>query len=412
MIRKYAILLFVVIISSCEPSQNENTTILRLYGDALDDIGYSVASTDGGYVIGGQFTEVVRDGNYIQSDSSLKKLGIIKTDPEGTEIWKKSFGGNKIAAGSKVIVLNDGSIVSTGYVIDPANNQQDVFVVKISSDGTLFSEKIPYPQPGNQYGIDILQTQEGFIILGSTDLGRPESSESPGNIPGNKDVYLLRVDNNFNPIGTPKATGYPGNDAAVAIKNDHNGGYVITGTTDFTLQNQTLNNIFILTAKINGEINKGPNLIGTTDDEYASDIEVLDDGYLIAGVAGSNGSDQSVYLTKMPLDIMSDQPVFTRKFKVTSTSSTATSFYVRAVSRYKTDSFVFAGQAGNGASSGMLIFVTDSEGNQLPGNEMITSSTGTQASYDVLSDDSDNIIAVGKNSFENNSMISFLKIRF
>lgn len=411
MIRKYAILVFLVILSSCETAQVEDTTILRLYGDALEDIGYSIAATDGGYVIGGQFTEVARDGNYIQADSSSKKLGIIKTDRDGTEIWKKSFGGNKVASGSKVIVLNDGSVVSTGYIIDPENNQKDVFVVKISSDGTVFSEKIPYPQPGNQYGIDILQTQEGFIILGSTDLGRPESSESPGNIPGNRDIYLLRIDNNLNPIGTPKASGYFGNDAAVAIKNDHNGGYVITGTTDFTLTDQTLNNIFILTTKINGETNQGPKLIGTTDDEYASDIEVLDDGYLLAGVSGSDGSDQSVYMAKIHKDIMSD-PRYTRKFKVTSASSTATSFSVRAVSRYSTDSFVFAGQAGNGSSAKMLIFVTDSLGNQVPGKEMISGSSGTQAAYDLISDDTDNIIVVGKNSFENNSMISFLKIRF
>ena len=105
-------------------------------------------------------------------------------------------------------------------------------------------------------------------------------------------------------------------------------------------------------------------------------------------------------------------PVYTRKFKVNSKSSTATSFAVRAISRYGEDSFVLAGQAGYGASAKMLIFVTDAEGNQVPGMELITTATGIQVAYDVIIDESDNIIAVGKNSFENNSMISFFKIRF
>jgi hypothetical protein len=62
MIRKYAIIVFMVILSSCEPITNENSTTLQLYGDALEDIGYSIAKADNGYVIGGEFTEVARDG--------------------------------------------------------------------------------------------------------------------------------------------------------------------------------------------------------------------------------------------------------------------------------------------------------------------------------------------------------------
>ena len=86
MIRKYAIIVFMVILSSCETSLDEDTAVLRLYGDALEDIGYSIAKADDGYVIGGQFTEVVRDGNYIQTESSLKKLGIIRIDNDGKEV--------------------------------------------------------------------------------------------------------------------------------------------------------------------------------------------------------------------------------------------------------------------------------------------------------------------------------------
>ena len=132
---------------------------------------------------------------------------------------------------------------------------------------------------------------------------------------------------------------------------------------------------------------------------------------LIAGIAGREGSDQWIYLTKISEDIFS-QPVYTNKFRVSSTSSTASSFAVRAISRYGTDSFVLAGQAGTGSSAKMLIFVADAEGMQVTGKEMITSATGIQVAYDVISDETDEIIAVGKNSFENNSMISFFKIRF
>jgi len=412
MIRKYGIIVLMVILSSCETNQEEDTSLLRLYGDALEDIGYSIAKTDDGYIIGGQFTEVVRDGSYIKVDSSEKKMGIIRTDINGTLIWKKSYGNDKIAVGSKVITLSDGSFAATGYIVNSGASQKDVFVVKISADGSNSSQK-SFGGDGNQFGIDIIQTQEGFMVLGSTDVARAGTADSIGNVSGKRDIYLLRLDNNLELIGAPKAFGYPGNDAAVAIRNDaknDKGGYVIAGTTENSWPKQKLNNIFILKTNIYGEPTQ-IRVLGGTDDEYASDIEILDDGYLIAGIVGADGTEQSVYLVKVPVNIFG-QVVDIPKFKVTSTSSTATSFAVRAISRYGTDSFVMAGQAGTGSSAKMLIFVTDANGSQVPGKEIITTATGVQIAYDVISDENDNIVVVGKNSFENNSMISFFKIRF
>jgi hypothetical protein len=405
--RIYIFILAMLFLTSCEKNPAENRPTLKLYGDALEDIGYSISMTENGYYLGGQITEVIRNkANYIKTDSSVGRMAVIKTDRNGNRIWERSFGENA-AVGTKVLALQDGSVISTGYVLD-AVNQKDIYVVKVSADGLSFSEKI-YAEYGNQYGIDILQTTEGFMILGSTDQAREGTADSIGNASGKSDIYLLRIDNDLEPLSAV-ANGWPGNDQAVAIKNDINGGYVITGTTDNSWPNQDFSNIFILKTNLYGE----PTMIrilGTADYEYASDLEVLDDGYLIAGIVGREGSDQWVYLTRIPEDIFSNT-VSTTKFKVSSAYSTASSFAVRAISRYSTDSFVMAGQAGTGSSAKMLIFVTDAEGKQVSGKEIITSATGIQVAYDVISDETDEIIAVGKNSFENNSMISLFKIRF
>jgi len=413
MIRKYLIWLLLLFLSSCEPNTDDDTSILRLYGDAMENIGYSIAKTDDGFVIGGQFTEVVRDGNRINADSSRKKLGVIRTDINGNIIWKKSFGGNKVAVGSKVITLSDGSFAATGYIENSANDLKDVFVVKVSADGSSFIQN-SFGGIGNQFGVDIIQTDEGFMVLGSTDVARAGTADSIGNVSGKRDIYLLRLNNNMELIGAPKAFGYPGNDVAVAIRSDtknDKGGYIILASTENNWRKQKLNNILILKTNIYGEPSYGPRIIGSADDEYATDIEILDDGYLVSGIVGADGSDQSVYLLKIPVDIFSPI-VYTKKFKVTTTSSTATSFAVRAINKYRTDSFVMAGQAGTGSSAKMLIFVTDAEGNQVTGKDLITTATGVQVAYDVITDENDDIIVVGKNSFENNSMISLFKIRF
>lgn len=146
MIFRYLIAAFLIIfLSSCEKNtEKDNPTILKLYGDALEDIGYSIAKTSDGYFIGGQLTEVARlsenGTSRIETESSVKKMAIIKTDFNGQLLWKKTFG-DATSLGSKVIALPDGSAVCTGYVLNPVTKLKDILVVKISSDGTDFIEK-------------------------------------------------------------------------------------------------------------------------------------------------------------------------------------------------------------------------------------------------------------------------------
>ena len=80
--------------------------------------------------------------------------------------------------------------------------------------------------------------------------------------------------------------------------------------------------------------------------------------------------------------------------------------------RYKSNSFLLAGQFGTGLSARMLIFSIDASGTPVENRKKITGGTGIQSANDVVSDRADNIIVSGSNSYENNSMICFLKFRF
>jgi hypothetical protein len=410
--RRYLSLLLFMFLSSCEKSQDENV-ILKFYGDTLEDIGYSVAKVNNGYAIAGQLTEVARiGGNLIDDKNSAKKMGIIKTGTDGNTIWKNSYGDRLIAGGSKILALDDGSVICTGYAIDSVSLQRDIFVVKVDAGGTGSMQKI-YKNAGDQYGIDILRTQEGFLVLGSTDVVREPLTDSTGNASGKKDILLLRINNNLEPVISPAAFGFPGNDVGAAIKADINGGYIVLGTTDRSDQKPTQqagNNIFLLRVNADGSATQ-PRIIGGIRDEFAADIEVLNDGYFIAGTIGSEGSIQQGYAWGISGNIYS-VPVFSHEIDLEPSSSTKSSVSIKSIYRYKANSFVMAGQSVTGSLTRMLIFVTDAEGNFVEGKKKVTGGTGTQVAYDVISDDDDNIIAVGKNSYENNSMISLLKFRF
>jgi hypothetical protein len=392
-------MLFLITLTACEKDRDDNT-FLKFYGDVKEDIGYSIATTNDGYLICGQMNIIARsEVEGIVGDSS--RPGIIKTDFNGNVVWKKNFGGRLQGAGRKVIVLNDGSVVCTGYMIDAITLENDIFVAKLNSDGSGAVQHI-FEADGNQTGYDILQTQEGFMILGTTDV--EGYIEATGNIKGKKDILLMRINNNLNQIAALPPLGYPGNDAGVAIKHDLGGGYIIAGTTDKSDPGQANNNIFLLRINTDGSATE-PAIIGGTDDEYASDLEVLNDGYLVTGTIGTENVHQSVFISKISQNIYSS-PLFIRKI------DQSDSWSVNAMNRYKTNSFVLAGKVGSGSLSKMLMFVINAEGNLVEGDVLITGSTGIQAAYDIVSDNENYVIAVGENSYKSNTMISLIKFRF
>ena len=398
---KLVIVISLALFTACERT-SDNLDILKFYGDAREDIGNSVAIADDGYFICGQMTEITRSPDKIILSTS-KKVAIIKTGFDGNVIWKKLLGGKLEGSGSKVIVLDNGSVVCTGQVVDTTktNFETNIFVAKLNSDGSGEIMKQDTAK-GSQTGTDIIQTQEGFLVLGTTDVEGPISTT--GNVAGKKDILLMRLDNNLNSIEKIPAIGFPGDDIGIAVKHDKGGGYIIAGTTDKSDPGQANNNIIIVKINADGSATE-PAIVGGLADEYAADIEVMDDGYLIAGTSGSETAEQSVFILKIPENIY-QPPLFSKPVENSELWS------VKAMSRYKTNSFVIAGKVGTLTSSRMLIFVIDFNGDPVAGKKMITGSSGIQAAYDVVSDTDGYVIAVGKNSYESNSMISLLKFRF
>lgn len=399
-------ILLLFLFTACEKTSDKSDTLVKFYGDALEDIGYSIAIVNDGYVIAGQLTDIVRaNGTYIES--SGKKMGIIKVGLDGDVIWKKSFGDRLSASGSKVLPLDDGSFICSGYAVDSVTSEKDVFVVKVNSDASESWQKI-YKSSDDQYGTDIIKTPEGYIILGTTNMERQPLTDSTGNVAGKKDIYILRINNNLEPIVAATAYGFPGDDMGIAIKHDIVSGYIVVGTTDRSDPGQDKNNIFLLRINSDGSATE-PRILGGIDDEYAADIEVLSDGYIVAGTVGKETEEQEIYVSKITSNIYAAQ-VPPKKIKIQNASISSTS--INAISRYRSNSFVLAGQSGTGSSAKMLVFVIGADGEAVAGKAMVTGSTGVQVAYDVVSGDDDYIIAVGKNSYGNNSMISFLKFRF
>lgn len=396
------LLIPVFVFLSCERT-SDSEEILKYFGDAKEDIGYSVAIADDGYFICGQLTMITRSTEN-RITKTGRKMGLIKTGFDGNTIWEKTFGDTLTGSGSKAIILDDGSVLCTGQVTVNSTTLDDIIVVKINSDGSGVQEKI-YETSGNQAATDILQTSEGFLLMGTTDVARTPLTDSTGNKAGKKDILILRLDEDLNPIGTIPGKGFPNDDYGAVIIPDGENGFVIAGTTDRSEESdQGGSNIFLLRINAFGS-DIGKQIIGTTAGEYVSDIEPVDNGYLIAGTLNRETSAQTIFLIKVPKDI-SQTPVFTKTIGDTKMWS------VNAMSRYRNNYYVLAGKKGYGSTSDMLVCAIDEEGNFVEGKEKSAETDGIQVFNDVVADTVGNVIAVGKNTYETNSMITLLKFKF
>lgn len=406
MIYRYCIFFFVilVVISSCEEA-DENNEVIKFYGDVRDDIGYSIAEASDGYYICGQMTEVSRNsGSYITG--SKPRIGLLKTDFNGNMIWRRYLGGKLSGKGSKVIVLNDGSVVCAGHLIDSLTFSTDIFLAKLDGTGTRLDTSI-IDLPGNQSCTDLVETTSGLLLLGTTDaatLPDPGNlADSVFNYAGYLDILLVRINNNLEKIEA-KQWGYPWNDKGVVLKHDRYEGYVVAGTTDRHANKGRKNDVFLMRVNDVANITR-PVILNSSADEYASDLEVLDDGYLIAGTSGSESEFQRPWFARLPFDIY-DTVYYPLPY------TNGVTWAVNAITRYRNNYFVAAGRQGTVSSADHLFFVMDEWGNMSSGMEMIYGSSGSQIVYDVESDGDNYVIGAGINTNETNSMVSFFKFRF
>ena len=172
------------------------------FGKGYRDIYIAKLKKDGETVfartIGGKKTDEARgiarlkDGNYAlvgmrdQGSKGYEEFFIMKFDEDGNSIWNKTFGEYDDDSLMDVAPTADGGIVAVGKTRSYGSEQEDLTVMKLSSDGKVLWHKV-YGFKYNEYGNAITTTKDGkvFVAGGTSTLGK-----------GSHSVYMLALDNN------------------------------------------------------------------------------------------------------------------------------------------------------------------------------------------------------------------------
>ncbi len=252
----------------------------KTYGGSNYDFGNSVQQTaGGGYIIAGE-TESFGAGG---SDAWL-----IKTDPDGNEVWDKTFGGASYECGQAVRQTSDGGYIIVGEATTDSVGWRDAWLIKTDADGGKLWDKT-FGGGGDVYARSVRQTSDGgYIVAGSM----PGSSFK-------SDFWLLKTDPNGEKDWERTFGGADYEDGN-SVQQTSDGGYVIVGDAIVSPWHMLADwDVWLIKTDATGS-KLWDRTFGGPKWEFGHSVQQTPDGgYVIAGMTQSFGAGgQDILLIK------------------------------------------------------------------------------------------------------------------
>ncbi|HXF99336.1 MAG TPA: T9SS type A sorting domain-containing protein [Bacteroidota bacterium] len=254
----------------------------RTYGGTLPDEPARVIQTrDGGYLIGGLTSSFGAGGT---------DLYFVKTNVSGDTIWARAFGSITSETVSALIETRDGGYVAAGRVYDAQTFDNDMYIIKTTSNGgTSWIQTIGGSEVSERALDDacaIRQIQDGgYIIAGRATFGM------------DVDVVLIRTDS-AGAVMWLRRYGGPAAEFCFDVQQTSDGGYVVAGST---FSNSQLGNLdsYLFKTDANGGLLWSRRYGQSGTDEVHSVVQTTDGGYLLTGYQSFEGTGyRDLYVIK------------------------------------------------------------------------------------------------------------------
>lgn len=264
-------------------------------GGSWDDFGTKVKPLPGGgYIVLG-YTQSPNNGDVsgvhgVPFILVPADIWLLKLDNSGNLLWQKCLGGTGIDLPGSIELTSSGGFIVSGYTASNDGNVSgnhgggDVWIVELDATGNILWQKC--------YG-GSAKEGPGFIkpVPGGGYIFTASSNSTNGDVTPNnfEDIWLVRIDQVGNILwqkcygGSDKEE--PGNVISVP------GGYVVGATTystDWSIDNQGLNDAWMLKTDLNGVLLWQQTYGGNDTDYCKAIIQAADGGFLMAG--GSKSS--------------------------------------------------------------------------------------------------------------------------
>ena len=283
----------------------------KTYGGNDWDFAYDVVQTfDSGYVFCGET---------YNNTNGYSDVYVVKTNSIGDTVWTRTVGGTLIDKGNALIQTSDSNIVVAGLKNTLSDSTQ-AYVLKFDKNGALLWDSV-YGGASNEAIQDIIQTQDGLYTL---------AGYSTGVVAGDKDYYVIKVDENGMLIWERFFSGVKDEEANALAEID-NGDLWIVGYTEAHGGGKKDPKIFRINS--GGWWANQNSTFGTLEDETATGIALgLSGNVYLSGYTNSYGEGLNDLLV-----IRVDTIVAQQQYNVTSNIDVA----AIGLSEYKVNKSIF-----------------------------------------------------------------------
>ena len=214
---------------------------------------------------------------------------LIKTDPNGTTQWARTYNGTAAKHDVPLTVqeLSNGSYVMVGWTNSFSSSNEDIFLMGLSSTGTINWQKYyTYASSRTEKPRNVLPTSDGgWIIAAQTNTFEASNTSN--------DSLVIKT-NATGTISWAKTYGVSGvDDKPEFFYNTSDGGYLMGGVTNAG------GNYDLWLMKINstGDIMSGwPKKYGGTGTDIMYSFWPTSDGFVLGGYTSSFGSGSIDFL--------------------------------------------------------------------------------------------------------------------
>lgn len=231
-----------------------------------------------------------RDGGYVYTGyrsysyqgENVYEFPFIRLAQSGEAEWQRAFRMDALKKISSLHQTADGGFVLSG-IVSYSDYGEDIIVLKLSSGGDLEWQAAYGSGTNNdEAASSIQQTSDGgYILTGYTQWKYPED------VLGDRDILVLKLSSTGD-FEWSHTFGGNDDDYACSVQQTSDGGYIVSGTTySFGAGGR---DIWILKLSSSGEMDWQRTYGAHSLDMIESIQQTSDDGYLIAGSTCSFGA--------------------------------------------------------------------------------------------------------------------------
>src|SRR6202008_1405182 len=127
----------------------------RTIGDFGSETAYGIdVASNGDYVIAGETNSLGTGG----------ECYVVRLDPSGNLVWRKSVGGSGVDYAREIAATNDNGCVIVGTTTSYGQGGDDAYVVKLDSTGAVvWSTTLGSANTDNGFGI--IEASDASIVV-------------------------------------------------------------------------------------------------------------------------------------------------------------------------------------------------------------------------------------------------------